>query len=78
MSSFLSDQTPLFFAFALLIGGALYMVPTIVAICRTHRSTGQIAVLNLFLGLTFFGWVGALMWALSSRRGVPGALVVRP
>lgn len=43
---------------------ALYFTPTIVAICKSHRKTGAILVVNLFLGWTFLGWVLALAWAV--------------
>lgn len=41
----------------------LYMLPTIVAIVRHSTRIGSIAVVNVFLGWTFFGWVGALAMA---------------
>jgi len=40
---------------------ALYMAPTIVAVCRKHRQAGAIAALNFFLGVTIIGWIGALI-----------------
>lgn len=40
-----------------------YMLPTIVAVGRHHHNFGTIAVLNLFLGWTFFGWIFALAMA---------------
>lgn len=44
----------------------LYFIPAIVAGCRYHRQTMAIFVLNLFLGWTLVGWVGALVWACTS------------
>lgn len=45
---------------------ALYFLPTIIASGRhLHERTG-IAMLNLFLGWTFFGWVIALIWAVTA------------
>jgi hypothetical protein len=41
----------------------LYFLPSIVAAWRLHRHKGAIFVLNLLLGLTVLGWVGALVWA---------------
>lgn len=41
----------------------IYFVPTIVALSRGHSSTAAIIVVNVFLGWTFVGWVGALAWA---------------
>jgi|GEM_PF-2050226 len=46
----------------LMIGG--YFVPVIIAIRRRHRQVVAIAVLNVFLGWTFLGWLGSLVWAL--------------
>lgn len=43
----------------------LYFVPLIVAKARGHPSAGGVAVLNIFLGWTFLGWVFALAWAFS-------------
>ena len=53
----------------------LYFLPAIVANSRKHSNSGPILVINLLLGWTFLGWVGALVWALSST-GVQGPTVV--
>jgi hypothetical protein len=45
---------------------ALYFLPTIVAGVRRHPNQARIAVLNIFLGWTFVGWVIALVWAVSA------------
>lgn len=45
-----------------------YFLPTIVAVLRRKASSLGIFLLNLFLGWTFIGWVGALIWALSADR----------
>lgn len=45
---------------------ALYFFPAIVAKLRGHNRVGAIATLNIFLGWTFLGWVGALVWAMCS------------
>jgi hypothetical protein len=47
----------------LAIVGGLYMLPTIIAFSRGHHQAVAIAVLNVFLGWTFLGWVGALVWS---------------
>ena len=44
-------------------GASLYFVPSFTARGKKHRQ--GIAALNLFLGWTILGWVGALAWALS-------------
>ncbi len=65
----------------LLVLGALYFLPTIVAAHRGHGVTG-ILLLNLFLGWTVIGWMAMLVWALVSRPcylvyAGPGAYVRR-
>jgi hypothetical protein len=47
---------------------AIYFVPTIVACHREHHQRFAIFVLNLVLGWTFLGWVGALIWACTAVR----------
>jgi T4 superinfection immunity protein/SH3 domain-containing protein len=47
---------------------ALYFLPTIVAAAGSKRKTGAIFVLNLLLGWTLLGWVGALVWAVADER----------
>jgi len=43
----------------------LYISPSLVAKSKGHAQIKAIAVLNLLLGWTFLGWVGALVWAYS-------------
>ena len=43
----------------------LYFLPTIIAF-GSYRA-GAIFALNLFLGWTLLGWVGALVWALDEN-----------
>ena len=52
----------------------LYFLPTAIAMNRKAKRSAGIALLNLFLGWTFIGWVGALIWAVSDNaHGRPGA-----
>lgn len=44
-------------------GVILYFAPTLVAKQRAHSKYSAILILNVFLGWTFLGWVGALVWA---------------
>ena len=44
----------------------LYFFPTLIALWRRHRQTLAIFVLNLFLGWTLLGWVGALVWGCTN------------
>lgn len=50
-----------------IVGGA-YFLPTIIASSRKHHNIGTIAVVNVFLGWTFIGWVVALAMAASAVR----------
>ncbi|OFA04832.1 superinfection immunity protein [Duganella sp. HH101] len=52
---------------------AFYMLPLIVAMNRKHVNTTAIAVLNVLLGWTLLGWVGALVWAFSSQSAAEDA-----
>jgi hypothetical protein len=45
---------------------ALYLLPLYEAWRRQHRSLAALAALNVLLGWTLLGWVGALVWALAS------------
>ena len=49
-----------------LILAALYFTPTIVAFTR-HRQVASVAVVNLFFGWTFIGWVVALVMAVRDK-----------
>lgn len=50
----------------LVLGVALYFVPTIVAKDRKVPNFGSVAVINIFLGWTLVGWVIALAMAVRS------------
>jgi hypothetical protein len=57
---------------------AAYFIPTIVAAQRGIPNAGPVAIINLFLGWTFIGWVVALAMAVagerpSTQRRVPDA-----
>ena len=41
----------------------LYFLPSLIAWIRKHPQLLPIFVLNLFLGWTYLGWVGSLVWA---------------
>lgn len=53
------------------IGMVVYFVPCLVGSRRGHRNAMPIFVLNLFLGWTFVGWVGALVWAMADNVKPP-------
>jgi hypothetical protein len=50
-----------------LIAG-LYFLPTICALVRKVPNVGSVAVINIFLGWTFIGWVIALAMAFRSAN----------
>jgi len=50
----------------------LYVLPTILAWKKKHRI--PVLLLNLLLGWTLLGWVGALVWALMDTPADPGLL----
>jgi len=55
------DPTYLIFG---IIAILIYFIPAMLSVNKKN-GTG-ITLLNLFLGWTFLGWVGALIWAVCS------------
>jgi hypothetical protein len=49
-----------------LVLGFFYFLPAIVAFSRGHKNSGAILILNLLLGWTMLGWVGALVWSATN------------
>jgi hypothetical protein len=47
---------------------AAYFLPTLIAIRRGHLQSTPIFILNLLLGWTGLGWVGALIWSFIVTR----------
>ena len=45
-----------------------YFLPAFCAWCVRHRNLTAIFWLNLLLGWTLFGWVGALIWAIYKEK----------
>jgi hypothetical protein len=45
----------------------LYFLPTFLALARGHANSFPIAIVNLSLGWTVIGWVGALFWSLTKQ-----------
>lgn len=45
---------------------AIYAIPIIVANIRNHPNKLAITVLNIFLGWSVLGWIGALVWACTN------------
>jgi len=52
----------------LAIVGILYFLPTICALNAKHHNVDAIAIVNLFLGWTFVGWVVALAMAVTKSE----------
>ncbi len=52
----------------LIIIGLLHFIPAVIGFARGHQSRWAIFALNLFLGWTFIGWIGALIWSLTGVR----------
>ena len=52
------------FAIVFVIVFGIYFLPAIIAISNNRKNKVAITVLNIFLGWTFIGWVGSLVWAL--------------
>jgi hypothetical protein len=52
---------------AVMMAIGLYMIPTIVAFSRRHRSRPAIACLNVVAGWMVLGWFWALIWALTGN-----------
>lgn len=46
---------------------SVYFMPAALASHRKCKATAGIAVVNVFLGWTFIGWVVALAWAASGE-----------
>ena len=61
----------------ILIGGLiLYFLPSFVG--GNSKYAAGIFILNLFLGWTLLGWVGALVWAVSAPPEPKNSQVPRP
>jgi hypothetical protein len=54
-----------------LIGLAMYFLPSIIAAARGHHQLAPIIVINFFLGWTVIGWVIVLAWSVSAIPGRP-------
>jgi hypothetical protein len=52
------------------MGFLVYFVPSFVSVLNKHPQSNGITVLNLFLGWTVLGWVGALIWACC-KKSIP-------
>jgi len=48
------------------MGVAVYFMPSMTARRRLKHEAARVLLLNLFLGWTIAGWIGALSWATKS------------
>jgi Superinfection immunity protein len=55
----------------------VYFLPSIIAIVRGHKNALAIFVLDLFLGWTFLGWVGALVWSLTATGNTDASITTQ-
>jgi Superinfection immunity protein len=46
----------------------LYLLPTVIAASKHRSNVAAICALNLLLGWTVLGWIGALVWALTDSK----------
>ena len=53
-------------AVGVILSIAAYFLPIIVAVMRGHNQTVPIALVCIFLGWTFLGWVVALIWSFTN------------
>lgn len=79
LASFFSGLDSMLLAFAgmlafLVLGLFVYFAPALIAAQRNHRNIKALFVLNLFLGWTVLGWVGALVWAYVEQERKPERL----
>ncbi len=59
------DKVPVGSFMALfIVSGLLYFIPSVIGILRKHHNLVGLIALNVFLGWTILGWVGALIWSL--------------
>jgi hypothetical protein len=49
----------------------IYLLPTLVAWLQQHDQFYAIAALNLLLGWTIVGWIGALVWVFKREEPLP-------
>lgn len=47
-----------------LVVGAIYFLPSIIALCNDHKQFTVIFAINFLTGWTGVGWLITLLWAL--------------
>jgi len=61
-----TDSPTVRLVFVIVFGLLLYFIPAFVG--RNKRDSLGITLLNIFLGWSVLGWIGALIWAITSKR----------
>lgn len=51
-----------------MFGLFLYLLPAFIAYQRWHANRHAILVINIFLGWSVIGWLGALIWSATSAK----------
>lgn len=59
------------------LSAALYLLPTLIGLARRLPDIGSLAVINILLGWTLFGWAAALAMALRTVQPAPPAVIVQ-
>lgn len=54
-----------FITFCILLVVFGYFLPSFIAFSRHKKNALPILLVNLFFGMTFVGWIVALIWALT-------------
>jgi hypothetical protein len=65
----MSDYSNTLVLIVFFVSLAVYFLPALVASTRLHPNSKPIMLLNVFLGWTLIGWVGALVWSASKIDG---------
>lgn len=63
---------------ALVLGAAMYFLPTIIAVKRKVPNVGSVVVINIFLGWSVIGWVASLAMAARSVQPATAVTPARP
>lgn len=63
-------------AILIILGLIVYFIPTIIG--WNKKQGAGIFLLNLFLGWTIIGWLGSLIWAVSSTEHFPAITYTCP
>lgn len=60
------------------LGLAVYLVPTALAVYRGCAATPWVAAVNVFLGWTIVGWFAALGWAVGGKTQAQTPAIAPP